>query len=143
MTDELKDVLIANLMGKLEAMQPGSGKMIMDELKFGNYITEKEYMTLSPGIKNHDGTKGPKVSVEAMKSLIGKTNGAWLNMEPYYNEWALYLTINHLMSTNSKLIYEISNKTGIPSILICYDLANGLLKDKNKPKWIREHFDLD
>ena len=77
-----------------------------------------------------------------IKTLVNKTNGAWLNMEPYYNEWALYLTINHLMSTCSKLIYEIANKTGIPSILICYDLANGLLKDKNRPKWLREHFDL-
>lgn len=143
MTDELKDVLISNLLGKLEALQPGTGKMIMDEIKYNNFISEKEYMSLVPGMKNHDGTKGPKISVESMKSVIGKTNGAWLCMEPYYNEWALYLTINHIMSTNSKTIYEISNKTGIPSILICYDIACGLLKDKNKPKWIRKHFELE
>ncbi len=143
MTDEMKDVLIANLMGKLETLQPGSGKMIMDEVKFGNYLTEKEYMSLVTGMKNHDGTKGPKISVESMKSVIGKTKDAWLNMEPYYNEWALFLTINYLMSVNSKFIYEVANKTGIPSVLVCYDLACGLLKDRNKPKWLRRHFDLE
>jgi hypothetical protein len=143
MIEEQKDVLIANLVNKLEKIQPGAGKSLMDEIKFINFITEDEYSKITPGMKNHDGTKGPKISVDTIKNVISKTNGAWLNMEPFYNEWALYLTINHLMSTNSKLIYEVSNKTGIPSILICYDLACGLLKDKNKPKWLREHFDLD
>ena len=142
MTEELKDALIASLVNKLEAIQPGAGKEIMNEMKFLNFISENEYNTIAPGLKNLDGTKGPKLSTDSIKTLVNKTNGAWLNMEPYYNEWALYLTINHLMSTCSKLIYEIANKTGIPSILICYDLANGLLKDKNRPKWLREHFDL-
>ena len=142
MTEELKDALIASLVSKLESFQPGAGKEIVNEMKFINFISEQEYEKIVPTLKNLDGTKGPKLSIESIRTIINKTNGAWLNMEPYYNEWALYLTINHLMSTNSKFIYEVSNKTGIPSILICYDLANGLLKDKNKSRWIREHFDL-
>lgn len=143
MTEELKDALIASLVSKLESIQPGAGKEIMNEIKFVNFISEGEYEKLVPTLKNLDGTKGPKISIESIKSIVDKTNGAWLCLEPYYNEWALYLTINHLMSTNSKFIYEVSNKTGIPSILICYDLANGLLKDRNKSRWLREHFDLD
>ena len=143
MTEELKDALIASLVSKLESIQPGAGKEIMNEIKFVNFISEEEYEKLVPTLKNLDGTKGPKISIESIKSIVDKTNGAWLCLEPYYNEWALYLTINHLMSTNSKFIYEVSNKTGIPSILICYDLANGLLKDRNKSRWLREHFDLD
>jgi copper chaperone CopZ len=143
MTEELKDALIASLVNKLETFQPGAGKELMDEMKYLNFITEHEYNTVTQAIKNLDGTRGPKLSIESIKSVINKTNGAWLCMEPYYNEWALYLTINHLMSTNSKFIYEVSNKTGIPSVLICYDLASGLLKDKNKSRWLRDHFDLD
>jgi hypothetical protein len=94
-------------------------------------------------MKNLDGTKGLKLSTESIKNTINKTDGAWVSFEPYFNEWALYLTMNFIMSTNSKFIYEVSNKTGISSILICYDLACGLLKDKNKPKWLRKYFDLD
>lgn len=142
MTEELKDALIANLVNKLESLQPGSGKSIMNEMKYLNFISEHEYNRLSNEMKNLDGTKGAKLSIDAIKTAINKTSGAWLTMEPYYNEWALYLTINYLMSTNSKFIYEVSNKTGIPSTLICYDLACGMLKDKNKPKWLRDHFKL-
>jgi len=138
-----KDTLIASLMRKLENIQPGSGKSIFDEIKYWNYISEDEYNKVVPELKNHDGTKGPKLSVESIKNSIGKTNGAWLNMEPYYNEWALMLVINHIMSTSSKFIYEVSSKIGIPSILVCYDLACGMLKDKTNPRWVRDFFDLD
>jgi hypothetical protein len=143
MTSIDKDVLIASLMRRLESVQPGSSKTIFDEIKYWNYITEEEYNKVVPELKNHDGTKGPKLTVETMKSMIGKTNGAWLNMEPYYNDWALMLEINHIMSTSSKFIYEVSSKTGIPSVLICYDLACGMLKDKNNPRWLRDFFDLE
>ena len=142
MTDEMKDMLIANLMNRLENIQPGSGKQILDEVKFNNFISESEYTNLSGMLKNHDGTKGPKLSLDTIKSVLGKTNGVWLKLEPYYNEWALFLVINYIMSMNSKLVYEISTKTGIPSVLVCYDLACGMLKDKNRPKWLRKHFDL-
>lgn len=143
MTSIDKDVLIASLMRRLESVQPGSSKTIFDEIKYWNYITEEEYNKVVPELKNHDGTKGPKLTVETIKSMIGKTSGAWLNMEPYYNDWALMLEINHIMSTSSKFIYEVSSKTGIPSVLICYDLACGMLKDKNNPRWLRDFFDLE
>lgn len=143
MTDEMKDVLIANLMSRLENMQPGSGKQILDEVKFNNFISESEYTSITNSLKNHDGTRGPKLSLDTMKSVLGKTSGAWMKLEPYYNEWALFLMINYIMSMGSKLIYEISNKTGIPSVLVSYDIACSMLKDKNKPKWLRRHFDLD
>ena len=138
----MKDMLIASLMNRLEDLQPGTGKQILDEIKYHNFISESEYLKVVDTLKNYDGTKGPKLSLDTIRSVLGKTGGVWLKLEPYYNEWALYLVINYIMSMNSKLIYEISTKTGIPSVLICYDLASSMLKDKNKPKWLRKHFDL-
>lgn len=143
MTDEAKDLLIANLMNKLEGLNPGSGKQILESIKFNNYLTESEYTELTGKLKNHDGTRGPKLSQEMIKSVLGKTKDTWLRLEPYYNDWALLFVINYVMSMYSKLIYEISTKTGIQSVLVCYDIATGMLKDRNKPKWLRKHFDLD
>lgn len=142
MEDTIKDNIIESLMKKLEHYEPGAGKSIMEAAKFNNYISKDEYVVLAAGLKNQDGTIGSKFTAENIKTTLSKTSGAWLESDPCYNEYAMCLAINYIMSCNTRFISEISSKLGIVSILICYDIASGMLKDKNNPRWIRKHFGL-
>ena len=142
MEADVKDGVIENLVKKLESLEPGSGKAIIEAAKFNNFISHEEYVILAAGLKNQDGTIGAKFPSETIKSTLNKTTGAWLESDPCYNEYAMCLAINYVMASNTKFIAEVSSKLGIMNILVCYDIAAGMLRDKNRPRWIRKHFGL-
>lgn len=142
MDAEVKDCVIESLMKKLESLEPGSGKAIVEAAKFNNFISHDEYMVLAVGLKNQDGSIGAKFPMESIKAALSKATGAWIESDPCYNEHAMCLAINYVMACNTRFITEVSSKLGIMNILVCYDIAAGMLKDKNRPRWIRKHFGL-
>lgn len=142
--DELsKDHVISALIKRLNKHEPGVGDSILDSAGYHNYVTESEYLKIVPQLKNQDGSIGAKYSHDFIRNALKKVSGTKLDCSPYYNEFALFLTINKIMADNYKFITEVAGKIGILSVLVCYDLAVGALKSEVRPKWVREDFNLD
>lgn len=107
--------------------------------KWYNYVSEQEAKTLAAKLVNQDGTRGPHWSYETFKAAVESLNGK-LQSEPFYNCWALWLTANMRYSDNFISAAEFVPKDMMPKYF--YNVAVETLKDADRPRFIREYFDL-
>lgn len=106
---------------------------------WNNYVSKKEAMEIADGLINQDGTHGPHWDYETFKSAV-ESFGGKMSEEPYYNCWALWLTANMRYSDNYRSASEFVPKDMMPKFF--YKVALENLKDIDRPKFIREYFDL-
>ena len=107
--------------------------------KWYNYVSEHEAKTLAAKLVNQDGTRGPHWSYETFKAAVESLNGQ-LQSEPFYNCGALWLTANMRYSDNFISASEFVPKDMMPKYF--YNVAVETLKDADRPRFIREYFDL-
>ena len=111
----------------------------LEASKWNNYISKTEAMEIAGSLVNQDGTHGPHWDYETFKTAV-ESMGGKMNDEPYYNCWALWLTANMRYSDNYRSAAEFVPKDMMPKF--CYKGAVENLKDVDRPKFIREYFDL-
>lgn len=112
-------------------------------LKYFNFLTESEAENIIYSLVNQDGTKGAKWrdSDEVFRKV--ESIGGNLSMEPYYNKWALYVTLNKFASDQSKVILKWVGEDKDKYFEACYDLALSQLQDRDRPNWIRPYYNLE
>jgi hypothetical protein len=111
----------------------------LEASKWNNYISKTEAMEIAGSLVNQDGTHGPHWDYETFKTAV-ESMGGKMNDEPYYNCWALWLTANMRYSDNYRSAAEFVPKDMMPKFF--YKVAVENLKDVDRPKFIREYFDL-
>lgn len=108
---------------------------------YNNFVTEAEAVGITDKFMNADGSAGAKWSMEEIADFVDSIGGE-VEQEPYFNRFALYVTMNMEHSDHSRVINKWSEGDASKYAEMCYDLAVSQLKDKDKPHWIREYFSL-
>ena len=107
--------------------------------KWHNYLSKSEAMEIASKLVNQDGTRGAHWDYEVFKNAVESLGGK-IKDEPYYNCWALWVTMNMLYSDHFKSASEFVPRDMMPKYF--YTQAVEKLKDIDRPKFIREYFDL-
>lgn len=124
---------------------------VLSAMEYNNYVTAAEAVEEASHFINDDvmitgnpePTRGARWSIDTAKGFL-TTRGFALDDKPYYNWPALWLTMNMIYSDYADTIVELlghkdSEKIGIAS----YKMAVKKLKDRDRPNFIREYFELD
>lgn len=109
-------------------------------IKWKNYLTKKEASEIVNGM-NPPETWDMQTWLDAMVNL-----GLPAEEEPYYNDYALYVAMNQVISDHGCTVAKILGKESVKDIdsdnlvKYGYNLALDLLKDKDGVYDIREYF---
>jgi hypothetical protein len=109
-------------------------------IKWKNYLTKKEALDII-GNMNPEATWDMQTWLNAMANL-----GLPTEEEPYYNDYALYVAMNQVISDHGCTVAKILGKESVKDIdsdnlvKYGYNLALDLLKDKDDVYDIREYF---
>lgn len=131
------------MMKDMASKHPELAQEYLDKLcaiKWKNYLTKKEASEIVNGMN-------PPVTWD-MQTWINAMTGLRLATEekPYYNDYALYVAMNQVVSDHGCTIAKILGKEDVKDIdtehLVKYahSLALDLLKDKDGVYNIREYF---
>lgn len=107
--------------------------------KWNNYLSQGEAEMLAAGLVNQNGMKGPYWDYQTFKNAVESLGGKMEDM-PYYNSYALWLVANMRYSDNAASASEFVPKDQMPKFF--YKVAVETLKDPDRPKFVREYFDL-
>lgn len=139
---------------KLSDTYPDFAGQVLNDLEavcYNNYLTAEEAKKIGDALINddaaltdsHEHTTGVHWSEDEVKNLLA-SKGLSPMKKPYYNWWALWLTINVMYSDYVGAINKMTNqKNGEQIALWCYELAIRKLCDVDRPRWIRAYFNLD
>ena len=112
-------------------------------LKYYNFLTETEADAVVDHFVNQDGSKGPKWRDADDLFKIIEEMGGKIECAPYYNKWALYVTMNKFFSDQNSAILKWVGDNKDKYIEACYDLSVTQLKDKDRPNWVRWYFHVE
>lgn len=111
-------------------------------LKYDNFLTESEAMSIVEKFINQDGSKGPKwKDPEEVFEKIDEMGGK-VCCEPHYNKWAMYVAMHKFASDNLSVITKWVGNDKEKQFEACYELALTQLKDKDRPNWIRHYYNV-
>ena len=111
----------------------------LESTQWLNYITRDEADAILGSIVNQDGTKGPHWDLQTVKDFINSAGGD-IEEEPYYNCYAMWVTMNTLYSDHAISIAEFVSEEQIPSII--YKMSVEKLKDRDRKRFVRKYFEL-
>jgi hypothetical protein len=120
-------------------------------VEFNNYVTSAEAQEVASHFINDDGTltgatepsRGAHWKPEELKAfLVSRTIP--LDEKPYYNWWALWLTVNMMYSDFANALVDLLGTKDQEHLAVaCYQLALRKLKDADRPAFIRDYFHLN
>lgn len=127
---------------------PKMAEMWVDKLEainWNNYVSEAEAKMIASKFINQDGITGPKWE---MSSLLAKLDeiGCHIEHTPYYNKYALWLTINmlysdHAISVSEDMGYATPKEAPTDKMVVSFHKkAVEKLCDKDRPFFIRKYF---
>jgi hypothetical protein len=109
----------------------------IEAVRWYNYLCENEANEIVSKFVNQDGSEGGKWSMQEIASVV-KTNGGKMREEPYYNEYALYATMNMLASDHWESVSAFVAEDTIPTFI--YSMALEKLKDVDHKEFVRPYF---
>ena len=131
------------MMKDMASKHPELAQEYIDKLcsiKWKNYITKNEDLDIIGKMK-HEATWNMQVWLKKKKKL-----GLCMEDKPYYNDYALYIAMNQVISDHGETIVIIKGEKSLSDInedelvKYAYKLALDLLKDKDGVYNIREYF---
>ena len=111
----------------------------LEPTEWNNYLSREEANEIVSGFINQDGTRGAHWSFETVKQLIEK-NGWDISDEPYFNCYALWVTMNMLYSDHSISLSEYIGEDELLKFI--YKMSVEKLKDRDRERFIRRYFNL-
>lgn len=111
----------------------------LESARWHNYLSKSEAEYITSNLINQDNTRGPHWSYDTFKGAVESLGGK-MAVEPSYNCWALWVTANMLYSDHHRSTSEFVPREQEPKFF--YAMAVEKLKDVDRPKFIREYFDL-
>lgn len=127
---------------QMVTIAPKTAQLWLDKLEashWHNYVSKQEADEIAANLINQDGSKGAHWSYDTFQKAV-ESLGYEMSDEPYYNCYALWLTANMLYSDHYNSASEYVPKDDMPKYF--YKQAIEKLKDKDRPNFIREYFDL-
>lgn len=124
---------------------------LLSAINYNNFVTLAEATEVSGRFINDDTmvtglaepTKGAHWSTSDLKTFLTQ-KGLPLEEKPYYNWPALWLTVNMIYSDYADVVAELAgSKENEKLAEVSYKMALKKLKDRDRPHFIREYFDLD
>lgn len=144
-----KDVEMMKLWGKIDKHEfnylaehhPDIAQMFlekrlgtMESHKWHNYVTEKEAVHIMS--KMNPAAKWTIAEVKAATASLGVPD----EKEPYFNCYALAVTMNMIMSDHAKSLNEaFPDKTAL--VTFVYKQAVEKLQDADRPRFLREYYE--
>ena len=122
-------------MSLLAKNMPDKAQELIDKLcaiEWNNYLTEREAEEITS--KMNPQRPWPR---EQWKTVL-EQHGYKLDEEPYYNRWALYVTMCMIYSDNIETLKHYAS--GVDMFEFIHALALDKLKDKDKVYNVREYF---
>lgn len=104
-----------------------------------NYITAEEFDRLNSGLVNQDGSKSGHWTLAEITDVVGRMNKN-MECEPFYNKYALALTMNMLYSDHKNSASSFVQDSALPTFF--YHQAVEKLKDRDREYFIRPYFEL-
>lgn len=131
------------MMKDMAAKHPELAQEYLDKLcaiKWKNYLTKKEALSIVQEMN-------PKATWDMQGWVDGmEKSGLCMEEKPYYNDYAMYVAMNQVVSDHGDTIAEIKGEKSLSDIneeelvKYAYKLAVDLLKDKDGVYNIREYF---
>ena len=124
---------------------------LLSAIEYHNFVTPVEAMDVAAHFVNEDTmvtgttepTKGAHWPMDALKGFLTQ-RGIALEEKPYYNWPALWLTVNMEYSDLANTFVELlGSKENERLAVASYKVALAKLKDRDRPHFIREYFELD
>jgi hypothetical protein len=124
---------------------------LLAAIEYNNYVTVNEAIEEASHFINDDVTitgnsepsRGARWSMDTAKGFLA-TRGLPFEEKPYYNWPALWLTMNMIYSDYADVIVELVGEKNADKIgETSYKMAVKKLKDRDRPNFIREYFELD
>lgn len=109
----------------------------LEASEWNNYLSKGEAEEITAHLVNQDGTKGAHWSYDTFKAAVESLGGQMSN-PPYYNCYALWVTVNMLYSDHFKSASEFVPADDMPRYF--YTMALEKLKDPDRPEFIRAYF---
>lgn len=129
--------------GKMSERDPALAQVWLDKLEpvmWNNYLSKAEADAIVSKFINADGTMGAHWSYDTMRSAV-ESLGAMMSEEPYFNCWALWVTMNMLYSDHAKSVNDFVPKD--EQVKFYYAMAIEKLKDADRPHFVREYFEIE
>ena len=142
------------MFGQVAEKHPDIAMSVLDFLsgmEYHNFVTPIEAAAVASTFINDDtylsgaseSSKGAHWSMESMKNFFMQ-RGVLLEEKTYYNWPALWLTVNMIYSDYADALAKlIGSKENEKIAMASHALAVKKLKDRDRPHFIREYFDLD
>ena len=135
---------------KLAKEHPAIAQMWLDKLEamhWRNYLSKQEAEEIASHLVNQNGRIGAHWNYDTFKGAVESLGGK-VYEKPYYNCYALWATANMIYSDHANSVAEdmgANSPEAVPNekmALSMYRKAVEQLKDVDRPKFIREYFDL-
>ena len=135
---------------RMHEISPKDAQCWLDKLEamhWKNYLSKQEADEIASHLVNQNGRMGAHWGYETFKGAVESLGGKMYD-KPYYNCYALWITANMIYSDHAQSVAEDMGMTSPESVpnekmaLSMYKKAVEKLKDVDRPKFIREYFDL-
>lgn len=127
---------------RLAEVHPELAARWLDKLEAGNWnnwISQEEWEELSRKLVNQDGSRGPHWTFNQVMPAVSELGGT-AEEKPYYNSYALALVMNMLWSDHSDSVTTYVEPAN--HIAFFFSQAVEKLKDADRPRFVREYFDI-
>ena len=104
-----------------------------------NYLSKSEAEGIAGRLQNQDGTHGAHWDYETFKAAVESLGGK-ITDEPYYNCWAIWVMANTIWSDHYKSLSQFIPEEDEP--FAYYAMAVEQLKDVDRPRFIRDYFNV-
>lgn len=117
----------------------------LEASSWNNYLSAREALNITKRFKNFDGTIGAHWSYDVLMRTV-QSMGGKIENNPYYNSYALCITVNMIYSDHAPSIAEdmgYKAPTDVPNekmALSCYKKAVEKLRDLDNNYHVREYF---
>ena len=135
---------------KMHDLSPKDAQCWLDKLEaihWKNYLSKAEAEEIASHLINQNGRIGAYWGYETFKAAVESLGGK-MSEKPFYNCYALWVTANMIYSDHANSVAEdmgMSSPEAVPNekmALSMYRKAVEKLKDTDRPKFIREYFEL-
>ena len=135
---------------KMNEISPKDAQCWLDKLEamhWKNYLSKHEADEIAAKLINQNGRIGAHWGYDTFKGAVESLGGKMAE-KPFYNCYALWVTANMIYSDHAQSVAEdmgYPNPEAVPNekmALSMYRKAVEQLKDVDRPKFVREYFDL-
>lgn len=125
---------------RLHERDPKLAEMWVDKLEamhWHNYLSKAEANEIVAKFINQDNSRGAHWGYDVFKGAVESLGGNMAEA-PYYNCYALWVVVNMLYSDHYNSASEYVPKEDMPKYF--YSMAVEKLKDKDRPRFVRDYF---